>query len=483
MKHRQFGAKSEKMSVYYEQFSLLFDEAELIVEAEENLEQSRKVSDQSKAQPKKRGRKKLTEMNPDLEIREINHAMEELLDQGYDIIGHKQQETFRFIPAQFFIERHIYPVYRKEMADGCEDIRSLYQGNGFLSKSNASPEIVAAIMNDKYAKGLPLYRIEESFKNLGFNCSRQTMSNWLIHVAQRYGQPLIKHMKEDLLSQDIVHCDETTVKVLKHQDGSTNKTSYMWLYRSGEHADNILVYDYRPTRQHQWASAFLQGFSGYLQSDGYPAYQKVENTIQVGCLAHGRRQLKEAVDVMGKRSSGVTQSIGILKTMNRLFKEDQKLRLLDLEAKQTQRLQILGPLFDALHQQLTEASNQLLPKSVLGKAIQYNLNQWDSFQRVLLDPRLELSNNRRERGIKPFVMGRKAWLFSNTTKGAKESATIYSLVQSAKENGLQVERYLIYVFEMMSQRDDHEWTPALLSRLVPHSQHLPSELYTSKKQR
>ena len=478
LQERLFGKKSEKTEALENQLSLLFDEVEISA-IQEIIEED--TEEETISYTRKKGRKKITESNPDLEVKVVEHPIETCVENGYQVIGTKETEKFIFIPAELFIQKDVYPVYRIENEDGTDDIQTLYQGYTFLDKSPATPRLVSSIINDKYAKALPLYRIEECFKNSGANISRQTMSNWVMNSTEQYLAPLYEQMKKDLVHKDIVHADETTVQVLNHQDQSTNIQSYMWLYRSGIHDDKIIIYEYQPGRSAHYPEAFLKGFRGYLQTDGYSVYKNIPESIQIGCLAHGRRQIKEALQVMNSSTEGSKLASQIFKTMNALFKTDKKLQkeAKSLLALQENRLEKLTPLFDQLDERLMRAKVKILPKSRLGRAITYNLNQFESFKNVLKDPRLELTNNIAERAIKPFVIGRKNWLFSNTTSGAKSSAIAYSIVQSAKDNGLKVEDYLTYVFENLSNQKG-EITQDIIKELVPHSQTLPKKLYSKK---
>ena len=476
-----YGKKTEKTEALKGQLGL-FDEVEL--SADETLEEydiEEEIEEASTGKKTKKGRKKITKSNPDLEVKVIEHIMQDCVDEAYEVIGSKETEKYIFKPAELYIQKDVYPVYRKENEDGTDDIQTLYQGYDFLSKSSATPRLVASILNDKYAKALPLYRIEESFKNMGANISRQIMSKWVIKSSDQYLKPLYDLMKEDLIQKDIIHADETTVQVINHQDDSTNIKSYMWLYRSGVHDDKIIIYEYQPGRGAHHPETFLKDFKGYLQTDGYSAYKKIDDVIQVGCLAHGRRKIKEALQVMKTKTEGTQIASQIFKTMNTIFSEDKNIQKMEREVSELQahRLEILTPLFEQLEKELKDAQSKILPKSNLGKAITYNLNQFESFKNVLKDPRLELTNNIAERAIKPFVIGRKNWLFSNTTKGAKYSAIAYSLIQSAKDNGLKVEAYLTYVFETMANLGD-DITQNDLKQIVPHSKSLPDKLYSKK---
>lgn len=479
LKKTLFGSKSEKSKTLENQLKLnLFDEVENTAD-EEEVQEEQVIYKEVKV-----GRKSISEANPNLEVKVVRNDMDELLEEGYKVIGEKAKEELIYVPEQIFILKTLSNVYAKELADGSDDILTMHKGNDFLDKSIASIPLVSKVLTDKYVWAKPLYRIQDTFKNLGANISRQTMSNWAIATSNKYLEPMYNLMKKDLLAKDIINADETSVQVLKHQDGSTNKKSYMWVYRSNVYEPDIIIYDYQPGRKADYAIDFLQDFKGYLQSDGYRVYKNIENSIQVGCLAHGRRKIVEALEVMGKsRTQARKTGESLLKLIRKIFFVDKQLQHLDLPLKQERRLEKLKPLFEELHQQLTKASDILLPKSKLGEAITYNLNQFESFENIFKDPRLELTNNSAERVIKPFVIGRKNWLFSNTTKGAKSSAIIYSVLVSAKENGLKVEDYLNYVFKAMSEVAVDNWSNEFISTLLPHSDSLPDYLYNNQKQR
>ena len=482
LNQRLYGKKSEKTKAIEGQLSLLFDEVEITAGSNnDEVETPEEVEEETITYTRKKGRKKITESNPNLDVKVIEHVLEDCIAQGYEVIGSKETEKFIYKPAELYIQKDIYPVYRKENEDGTDDIKTLYEGYQFLDKSPATPRLVASILNDKYAKALPLYRIEDSFRNMGANISRQSMSNWVIASSQKYLEPLYELMKEALIQKDIIHADETTVQVLNHQDDSTNIKSYMWLYRSGIHDDKIIIYEYQPGRAAHYPQEFLKNFKGYLQTDGYEVYKKIEHTIQVGCLAHGRRKIKEAIQVMQTKTEGTALGTQIFKTMNTILKQDRVIHRTseNLTQIKEKRQEILSELFDNLEKELHEAQAKLLPKSNLGKAINYNLNQFETFKNVLLDPRLELTNNIAERAIKPFVIGRKNWIFFNTTAGAKSSAIAYSIIQSAKDNGLKVEDYLTHVFETISKKQD-PISKEKLEALLPHSNSLPQHLYSKK---
>lgn len=335
-------------------------------------------------------------------------------------------------------------------------------------------------MNQKYVEGMPLYRQEQQFARLGIELSRQTLANWMLYGANEWLTPLYDRMHHHLLKQDILHADETTLQVL-HEPGRAAETdSYMWLYRTGRLGPPIILYDYQETRGGQHPRKFLTGFKGYLHVDGYGGYNELPDVTLVGCWSHARRKFDEALKALpaANRSAPVAAKEG-LEFCNRLFAIERDLKEATPKERYEKRLARSHPVLDAFLAWLHKQSSQVLPKSAFGKAINYCLNQWDKLVAFLQDGRLEIDNNRSERSIKPFVIGRKNWLFSNTPRGARASATIYSIVETAKENGLNPFQYLSYLFEKLPNIDIKDENT--LDTFLPWSESLPSICKVNKK--
>ena len=477
-KKDRFGSKSEKTNS--NQLNL-FNEAELFSSEstnEERQEHPEEANKTIKKTPKPKQNHMLDDAN--LRVEEIIHDLEETEKEGYECIGKETKKLLKYQPSEWFIEHHIYPKYRIDYEDGASDFKSVPIAPSLFSGSSITSSALAHIISLKYNLGLPLYRIERDLKAHDVNLSRQTLSNWSIRASEEYFSYLTLRMRDHLLKEPILHADETTVQILNHQDGSTNKKSYMWLYRSGTFNKRpLLIYDYQPGRSHVYPLEFLKEYGGYLQTDGYQAYDKLIHVKRVGCLAHARRRFIEAKEVSNKNTEGFKIASELLRQLNKIMALDKKTVLLSLEDKQAQRNEKQKPILENFKQLLIENKVKVLDKSKLGQAIQYSLNQMTSFERVLEDPRLEWTNNSAERAIKPFVMGRKAWLFSNTTRGAQSSAALYSIVVSALENKLHVERYLTYVLDEMAQKtitneDQFDY-------LLPNSESLPEFCYQKPK--
>lgn len=380
------------------------------------------------------------------------------------------------IPAEVKVTRHVRQVYACRHCER-EEIRTpiitasmpkpVYPG------SLASPSIIAHVMSQKYVDSQPLYRQEQQFARLGLTISRQTLANWMIYGADQWHSLLTERMREHLLVQDIAHADETTLQVLHEPGKSAEAKSYLWLYRTGRMSSPIVLYNYQPTRGGEHPRNFLTGFSGYLHVDGYSGYHKVKSVTLIGCFAHARRKFDEAMKAL-PASQDKTQTAAEqgLQFCNQLFAIERELKNATPEERYNVRMARSRPVLDSYLVWLRQQRSRTLPKSLLGQAITYSLNQWDKLIAFLQDRRLEIDNNRSERAIKPFVIGRKNWLFANTPRGAKASAIIYSVIETAKENGLNPFKYLMHLFEQLPQLPDPK-DPEALDNLLPWSSTIP----------
>jgi len=385
------------------------------------------------------------------------------------------RQEIKYVPAEVKVVKHVRYVYSCRHCEREEletPIVTATMPKPVYSGSLASPSIMAHIMNQKYIDGLPLYRQEKQFARLGVALSRQTIANWMIYGANQWLNLLYDRMHQLLLKQDILHADETTLQVLHEPGRPATSNSYLWLYRTGKEGPPTILYDYKETRSGKNAKDFLTGFKGYLQVDGYAGYHKVPDVILVGCWAHARRKFTEALNALpsSKRLTPVTATEG-LHFCNQLFAIERDLRDLTSEERYEGRLKSSKPVLDAFLSWLKIQEHRALPKSALGQAINNCLNQWEKLEAFLKDGRLELDNNRSERSIKPYVIGRKNWLFSNTPKGARASAIIYSIVETAKGNGLNPYYYLNYLFEKLPNMDTTD--EDALDKLLPWSTFLP----------
>ena len=370
-------------------------------------------------------------------------------------IGEDTSEKLEFLPAQLKVIETVRPKYACRQCEKAETKTTIKQAAippSIIPKGIATPSLLSQVITGKFQYSLPLYRQEAMFKQYGIELSRQTMSDWMQKCSTAL-QPLYDRLHTILLEQPVIQADETTLNVIKEARSSC----YMWLYCTGKDGPdkqsqipNIVLYDFQPTRSAQCAIDFLQGFDGYLNVDGYQAYESTHATL-AGCWAHARRKFIEAEKGMPKGKSGkATVAINHIK---KLYAIEALAKQQDTAEQAFQVRQEKAPAILVAYKAWLEKSvQQVPPKSLLGKAIQYNLNQWDKLTVYLTDGQINIDNNRAERAIKPFVIGRKNWLFANTGNGAKSSAILYSLIETAKANGLIPYDYLVRLFEELPKR-------------------------------
>ena len=397
-------------------------------------------------------------------------------------IGKEVRRSLMMKPAEFWVREDVYYTYAckncEQETDEANIVKTAKEP-ALLPGSFASAEAVAYLAAQKFVMYSPLYRLEQEFNRQGLRLSRQTMANWLLNISEKWLRPVYDVLREQLCRESVLHADETTLQVLKEPGRSSTSKSYMWLYRTrGCTKQAIVLYEYQSTRKAEHAEHFLQGFSGWLHADGYQGYHKLPGNIRVvGCWAHARRKFDEALQTLPKEmQKDAPAAIGEC-YCSRLFKLEQAFAELTPEERYEKRLEQAKPVLDALLSWANEMQAKTAPKSALGRAIHYLLEQWPYLTRYLEDGRLELSNNRAERSIKPFVMGRKNWLFANTPGGAQASAVIYSLIETAKENALDPYRYLLWVLQNAPQlsETDAAWAEQFTPANAPQECKIPQK--------
>lgn len=474
-KHRQFGVSSEKSE--YDQLRL-FNEVETTADA--NVPEP--VLTEVAKYYRKRSRLITDKLPDDLPIEVVEHDIldeDKTCDQcgsAMHVMGREKRRELKIIPAQVSIVEHVQLVYG---CRGCEKdeygvtIMKAPMSEPVIKGSFAAPETIAHIMTQKFVMGAPLYRQEQDWNRNGIMISRQTMSNWLLKATEDWLEPIYDALKELLCLRKVLHADETTLQVLRELGKTPQSKSYMWLYRTGgADANPIVLFDYQPDRKTLRPAEFLKDFKGYLHCDGYDVYHKLkEDIVIVGCWAHARRKFDEALKSLpAKDRKNSNAQIG-KHYCDKLFKlEETTFAGLSAEERYDHRLKYSKPVMDEIF--AWAASLNPTPKTGIGKAVHYLLSQRKFLERFLLDGRLEISNNRAERSIKPFVIDRKNFLFANTPRGARASAIMFSLIETAKENGLNPFLYLTYIFKHapnMDIRNDIEGLQLLLPSFVPKS--------------
>jgi len=473
-RHQHFGARSERFSV--DQMALLFNEAELTLEQEttdgdhdgddhQDGDDKLVVSSYRRA---KGGRRSLPANLPRVEV------VHELDDDAchcnvcrakLEVFGQKVSEQLELIPAQVRVLKHIRKTYRCPDCEG--QIKSAPRPAQPIPKSNAAPGTLAYVAISKYADGLPLYRQEQRLKRIGVELPRSTLASWMVKAGILV-QPVINLMRERMLGFAVLAMDETRIQVLKEPGKSPQSQSYLWVQRGGPPDRPILLYDYDPSRSAEVPKRLLGDFAGFLQVDGYSGYDPVcaENGItQLGCWAHVRRKFDDALKVQGKtrKSKGKTPlAAQALQRIQLLYKIERKAKDLTEAERLALRKQRAVPVLDGLHAWLEQHQHLVPPQSALGKAMGYLHMQWDKLTVYATDGRLRIDNNLTENSIRPFVIGRKNWLFCDTVAGAHASANLYSLIETAKANGIEPYAYLKTLFTDLPNAGTVEDVEALL---------------------
>ena len=315
--------------------------------------------------------------------------------------------------------------------------------------SLASASTIAWLIHQKFELGIPLYRQEKEWEALGLSLSRATMSNWLLCVYRDWLSHVVSHLRQELLKQGHLHIDETHVQVLKEPERKNTSDSYMWVYCSiRDQARPVRYFEYQPGRGGKYPEAFLKGYTGYIHTDAYSGYNGVKGVTRCLCYTHLRRAFVDALpkDIHDPKASKPAQA---LLRLNKLFEIEKELESLPPEQKKKERINREKPLLEAFWSWAEINSAGELPKSKLHTAFRYALNNRQEFFNYLEDGNCSISNSLAENCIRPFVIGRKNWLFAGSPKGAAASAGIYTLVETAKANGLDAMKYIKYILSDM----------------------------------
>ncbi|ORC27221.1 hypothetical protein B4O97_19020 [Marispirochaeta aestuarii] len=453
---QKFGRKSEKESDDTAQ-QVLFD-SEPCASAEQAVEQATTVRSHSRKSPQ--GRKPIDESIPRENVIIDIPEDEKQCGCGHMMtrIGEETSEKLQVIPPKMWVERIVRPKYACKSCEGSGDeenpaVRIADVPASIIPKSIATPSLLSFIITNKFIDHLPYYRQEKRFERIGIHISRQNMSNWQ-QAAYEKIRPLIGLIHEHIRSGPVINMDETPVQVLGEPERKDTQKSYMWLTRGGPPEKPAFLYSYRETRGSEHIKDLLKGFTGYLQVDGYEAYTTAlrgnDTVTLVGCWAHARRKFHEAGKV-SKKSGSAQEGMKFIKqlyTIESRLREDKKLS--EAEFLENRKVQV-EPVLHSFKTWLLNRGQQVPPSVLLGKAIHYTLNEWENLVRYLGSPWLTPDNNAAERAIRPFVLGRKNWLFLGSPKGAESSCGMYSLIETANANGVNPNDYLRRVFEEAPQ--------------------------------
>ncbi len=480
LKHKQFGKSSEKSSDQAE----LFDEpevestedGELNTSGIEDLEpvQNKPASNVKKAS----GRKPLPKELKRIVIHHDAPLEERICDCGCQKkhIGDEVSEQLDIIPAVIQVIQHRRKKYACKACEGKIVVASLPAQP--IPKSNASPGLLAYIAVAKYQDGLPLYRMETIFHRLGVHLPRNTQANWMIKSSKLL-LPIHYLLNNQLLSSGYIHMDETPVQVLKEPGKSPESKSYMWVRKTGDPNQKITLFHYSASRKAKEAQSLLPDFQGYLQTDDYAGYNAVvkENGItQLGCFAHARRKFVDAQKVSPSIKGKVSKADMAVHLIAKLYAIEKEIKDKSIEERYEIRQKKSKAQLEKIKKWLDKSLSGTLPKGKSGMALSYMNNNWIKLTEYIKDGRLNIDNNPVEGAIRPFAIGRKNWMFSDSQKGAEASAMLYSIIETAKENGIEPYEYLRTVFTRLPQAESLEeieellpWNIQLLDDTKPNS--------------
>lgn len=412
---------------------------------------------------RKCGRKPIDDSTPTKQIYHDIPEEEKLCACGCKLkkVGENSTKRLRIIPAKMYAIEDIYPKYACPACEGSGDedkpvFRQAPAVKYLIPKSIATSELLAYTMTNKFCEHLPFYRQEKAFERRCITVTRADMSNWQEQIYKRL-KPMDKLIMNHIKSGNTMNMDETTVKVLKYKNQSENdsrKKSYIWLGIGGPKDNKAVIYRYYESRHHKYIKPFINGFKGYLQTDEYPGYETAINEhallypddkiIHVACLAHVRRKFFDAS--LNGKTPGASKAV---KYIQQIYRLEEELIAMNLSPEElvSKRKEIIKPVFDEFHEWLLEMKPKVPPTLMFGRAINYALSAWNHLLNYLDCPELFVDNSISERSIKPFVIGRKNWLFSGSETGAESSCFLFTLIENAKLYKLDPYEYLRCVFD------------------------------------
>ncbi|PTU79140.1 IS66 family transposase [Pseudomonas indoloxydans] len=464
LRHKLFSPKSERSPEDADSPQLaMFNEAEELVEEGACTDEpggDGAEAEEVMAPLKRRGKRKpLPAKLPRIDvIHELpEHALTCECGCRKQAIGEETSEQLEIIPMQVRVIRHIRKTYACKACEAAPVTAD--KPAQLIEKSLASPSVLAMLLATKYADGIPLYRFERMLSRHGIDISRQTLARWVIQCGEQL-QPVINLMRDRLLDYPVLHCDETRLQVLHEPGRDPTTQSWMWVQSGGPPDKPVILFDYSSSRAQEVPLRLLAGYRGYLMTDDYAGYNAVaaqEGIERLACWAHARRKFVEAQKVQPKGKTGRADIV--LNLINKLYGIERELKEADDSGRLAARQQRSRPIIDQLKTWLDKTQPQVAGQTALGKAVNYLASNWSRLVRYLEGGHLPIDNNRAENAIRPFVIGRKNWLFSDTPKGARASAQIYSLIETAKANGQEPYAWLRHILERLptaSSVDDYE---------------------------
>ena len=491
-KRHRFGRSTER-HLTEGQVSFMEVDGEIIFFNEPEAVADQEAEDETREAPRHRTpKKKKGKREEDLNglpVIKIEHTMtEEQLsatfgEKGYKRLPDEVYHRYKFTPAKVEVEEHHVAVYAGKTDDDTI-VRAGHPGY-LLQGSLVSPSMEAAIINAKYVNACPLYRQEKEFERYGIKISRQNMAYWTIQCADRYLAVLYDYLHEKLYGYHVLQADETPVLVNK--DGRTaGAKSYMWVYRTGSmySGRQVVLYEYQKTRNASHPREFLKGFSGVCVTDGYQVYHTVENEREdltiAGCWSHARRRFDEAVRALPQSRRKDSRAYLALTMIQAIYRGEKMLKELSAEERQNRRQLSVKPLVEAYFTWVRENISKVPEKSKTHEGFSYCLNQEKYLKVFLDDGEVPMDNNAAEQSIRGFCIGKKNWVMIDTIAGAKSSAIIYSIAETAKANNLRPYEYFEYLLtEIPKHMDDTD--RSFCEDLLPWSSNLPEHCRKPEK--
>ncbi|POD59611.1 IS66 family transposase [Pseudomonas syringae group genomosp. 3] len=458
LRDRIFGRKSEQTVEPNTPQLALFNEPE-----SEPMLPVGDADEEVVAPVKRRGKRK--PLSADLPRIEVIHELPEheltcACGCRKHVISEETSEQLDIVPMQIRVIKHIRKVYG---CRGCETAPvTADKPAQLIEKSMASPSVLAMLLTTKYVDGLPLHRFETVLSRHGIEIPRQTLARWVIQCSEHF-QPLLNLMRDRLFESPFIHCDETRVQVLKEPDRDPTSQSWMWVQASGPPDRKVVLFDYTSSRAQEVPLRLLESYCGYVMTDDYAGYNALAlqpGVERLACMAHVRRKFVEAKKVQPQGKTG--RADVALASINKLYGIERELKDVSDEQRYIGRQEKSLPELAKLKAWMEKTQPQVTSQSVLGKAVNYLAHNWTRLERYIEAGFLPIDNNAAERAIRPFAIGRKAWLFSDTPKGATASAQIYSLVETAKLNGQEPYTWLRHVLERLPHAASVEDYEALL---------------------
>lgn len=479
--HNRFGSSSEK-HVCGEQMNMFFNEADATADKTKAEPEFEEVVPKPYKRKKQKGKRE-TDLSQ-FPVVKIEHKLSEEqcvceCNTPMHVVTTESTKLLKYVPAHFEVEEHVVYIYS---CHTCESMIRADKPDTLLRGSIVTPSLAAAIMNAKYVNSMPIARQETEFQRYGVNLSRQTMSNWVIRLSEEYLSLLYEEMKASLLTSKVISADETRIQVLHEEGRKATTQSWMWVYRTGEKCNSppVILFNYETTRGGYHPKEFLKGYSGFLTVDGYSGYNNLSEEIIVsGCFGHARRKFNDCLKTIPKKDWYGTIADEAIKRIALLYKIEECLKNKPAKERYEERLKQSKPILDSYFAWLESMADGADTGSLIGKAIHYSLNQKKYLLNYLLNGEIAIDNNAVERSIKAFAVGRGNFLFANTPNGATASAIIYSIVETAKANGLRPYDYLVYV--LTETLKHHKGTSMeFLKDLLPWSDKIPENCKSKK---